>query len=397
MFNNDVSSGVFRRNSEEKRKSSVFVPQSSVGKAALIVALALSVASCREEQQVEQIIRPVKAIVVQEHSGDVVRQFSGDMRARIESTLGFRVPGKIVERLVSIGDEIKVGQVIARLDDKDLILSESSAKAAVQSARSRLAVAKDALSRAEKLQPKGYTPEAVVDQRRLETDAAQAALEAAEAQARQAANSTGYAELKADKAGIVIRVQAEAGQVVAAGTPIIALAEAGEIEVAFSVPEQDVTQLAIGQDAELDFWADGDIKTQGKIREIARQADPGSRTYAVRIAIPNPPAASRLGMTATAKLKMRPGVAHVSVPLAALTQIDGQSAVYIADRATSTVMSRRVETGGVNAESVKVVSGLKSGEVVVTGGVQFLSDGMQVRLPKEILQTAAANPNQTSR
>jgi multidrug efflux system membrane fusion protein len=391
------TSGFFWHNSEEKRKSSTFFPHSSGLPIAIALGLALTVTACREEQQVERVIRPVKAIVVQENSGDVVRSFSGDMRARIESTLGFRVPGKIVERLVNIGDEVKVDQVIARLDDKDLVLSENSAKAAVQSAKSRLAVAKDALSRAEKLQPKGYTPEAVVDQRRLETDAAQAALEAAEAQARQASNSTGYAELKADKAGIVTRVQAEAGQVVAAGTPVIALAEAGEIEVAFSVPEQDVTQLAIGQEAELDFWADGDIKTTGKIREIARQADTGSRTYAVRIAIPNPPAASRLGMTVTATLKLRPGISHISVPLAALTEINGRSAVYIADRTSSTVTSRPVETGGVNAESVKVVSGLKSGEVVVTGGVQFLSDGMQVRLPKEIVQTAAADRNQTNR
>ena len=397
MSDNGISSGFLRRKDEEKRKLSAFFPHSSAASIVIALGLAVSVAACREEQQVEQVIRPVKAIVMQEHSGDVVRSFSGDMRARIESTLGFRVPGKIVERLVNVGDEVKVGHVIARLDDKDLILSEDSAKAAVLSAKSRLAVAKDALGRAEKLQPKGYTPEAVVDQRRLEADAAQAALEAAEAQARQAGNSTGYAELRADKAGIVTRVQAEAGQVVAAGAPIIALAETGELEVAFSVPEQEVTHLAIGQDAELEFWADGDIKTRGQIREIARQADPGSRTYAVRIAIPNPPAASRLGMTVTATLKFRPGAPHVSVPLAALTEINGHSAVYIADRAASTVTSRAVETGGVDAESVKIVSGLRSGEVVVTGGVQFLSDGMQVRLPKEIAQTAAANPNESSR
>src|SRR6185436_11597944 len=110
--------------------------------------------ACKEEPKPEHVIRPVKAIVVAEHSGEVVRKFSGDLRPRVESTLGFRVPGKIVERQVNIGDEVKVGQIIARLDDKDLILSENSAKAAVLSARSRLAVARDALGRAEKLQPK---------------------------------------------------------------------------------------------------------------------------------------------------------------------------------------------------------------------------------------------------
>lgn len=391
MSKNDVPSGFFLHNTEENRNSSVFSPHSSLLRVAAGLALALAVTACREEPQAEQIIRPVKAIVVHEQSGDVVRSFSGDMRARVESTLGFRVPGKIVERLVNIGDEVKVGQVIARLDDKDLVLSENSAKAAVLSAKSRLAVAKDALDRAEALQPKGYTPQATVDQRKLEADAAQAGLEEAEAQSRQATNSTGYAVLIADKAGIVTRVEAEAGQVVAAGTPVIALAEAGEIEVALNVPEQDVTHLTVGQAAELEFWADDDIKAQGKIREIARQADSGSRTYAVRIAIPNPPAASRLGMTVTATLKLRPGASHISVPLAALTQIDGHSAVYVADRTASVVNARPVETGGVNADSVKIVSGLKTGEVVVTGGVQFLSEGMHVRLPKDIVQTAAAD------
>ncbi len=397
MFKHDRSSGFFWHNTEEKRKSSTFFSHSSRLRIALVLALAIPIAACREEPVAEQTVRPVKAVVVQEQSGDVVRSFSGDLRARIESTLGFRVPGKIVERRVNIGDEVKAGQIIARLDDKDLVLSENSANAAVLSAKSRLAVANDALGRAEKLQPKGYTPEAVVDQRRLEADAAKAALEEAEAQARQAANSSGYAVLKADKAGIVTRVEAQAGQVVAAGTPVISLAEAGEIEVAFSVPEQDVTQISVGQDADLKFWADGDIKSQGKIREIARQADPGSRTYAVRIAVPNPPAASRLGMTVTATLSLRPGAPHMSLPLAALTRIDGHDAVYVADRASSLVKPRTVQIGGVEADGVKVLSGLKTGEVVVTGGVQFLSEGMQVRLPKDILQTAAADRVETSR
>lgn len=394
MFTNDVFDGFFWHITEEKRISSAFRRQSS---AALMVVAALALAGCKEEPKTEQVIRPVKAIVVAAHSGEISRNFSGDLRPRVESTLGFRVPGKIVERLVNIGDEVKVGQIIARLDDKDLILSENSAKAALVSAKSRLAVARDALGRAEKLQPNGYTPQAVVDQRKLEADAAQAALEAAEALARQAANSSSYAVLTADKAGIVTRVQAEAGQVVAAGTPVIAVADAGEMEVAFSVPEQDVTQLAIGQDAELELWADRDIRTSGKIREIARQADPGSRTYAVRIAVPNAPAAARLGMTVTAAVKMRPAAPHISLPLAALTKVNGHSAVYVADRASQVVTSRPVEVGGVSAEGVTIVSGLNAGDVVVTGGVQLLSEGMRIRLPKDIVQTAAADHAELTR
>lgn len=397
MFESQQSMQILRSLSEQKRKSSEFLHNKSAFRLGSIALLAFALAACEEEKVVERTIRPVKAVVVHEQSGDVIRSFSGDMRARTESQLGFRVGGKIVERLVDIGDEVKVGQVIARLDDTDLVLSENSARAAAVSAQTRLAVAKDALRRSDVLLPKGYTSQSVVDQRKLETDAAQASLDAAEAQARQAVNSTGYAVLKADKAGIVTAVNAQAGQVVASGTPVISLARAGELEVAFNVPEQDVTQLAIGQEAELTVWADRDLKARGTIREIAGQADPGSRTYAVRIAIANPPAAMRLGMTVTAALRLRSGAPHIALPLPALTEIDGRKAVFVADRASSKVSPRFVETDGVTGEDVKVVSGLKAGDVVVTGGVQFLTDGLQVRLPASIVQTASAGHSETSR
>jgi RND family efflux transporter MFP subunit len=382
---------------EEKRKTSVFWRHRSIVTVGIAMLLAFGLAACKEEKQAERPVRPVKAIVVAEQSGGIVKSFSGDVRPRTESALGFRVPGKIIERLADIGDKVEVGQVIARLDDTDLVLSENSARAAVQSAKTRLAVAADALGRAQKLQPKGYTPEAVVDQRKLEVDAAEAALQAAEAQARQAENATRYAVLKADKAGIVTAVRAEAGQVVAAGTPVILLAEGGESEVALSVPEQDVIHLTIGQPADLTLWADQAIKAKGTIREIAGQADAGSRTYGVRIAIADQPAAIRLGMTVTATVSLGSGTPFISLPLNALTDIDGRKAVYVVDRTTSKATPRLIETGGVTADTVKVVGGLKPGDVVVTGGVQFLVDGMDVRLPKAVAQTAFADQPQTSR
>ncbi len=382
---------------EEKRISSMFFIHNSAFRIMGVAALAFSLAACQEEAQGEQTVRPVKAVVVHKNSGKVAKRFSGDIRARTESTLGFRIPGKIVDRLVDIGDDVKAGQVIARLDDTDLVLSESSARAAVASARTRLAVARDALARAEKLQPKGYTPSAVVDQRKLEVDAAEAALKAATAQARQAANATAYAVLKADKAGIVTEVQAEAGQVVAAGTPVVSVAESGDLEVALSVPEQDVTQLQKGQPAELTLWANGDINAKGAISEIAGQADPGSRTYAVRVAISDPPAAMRLGMTATVTLRLNSQSPNLPVPLPALTDFEGRKAVFVADRTSSKVSHRFVETDGVTADAVKVISGLAPGEVVVTGGVQFLTDGMRVRLPESVVQRASAAQTRSDR
>lgn len=340
----------------------------------------------------EPIIRPVKAVVVQEQSPERNRTFSGSIRARVESPLGFRVTGKITERLVDVGDVVKVGQVIARLDETDFKLSENSARAAVLSARTRLDVARDALQRAQTLLPKGFIPKATVDQRQLETDAAKSSLEAAEAQARQAENATRYAVLTSDKAGTVTAVRAEPGQVIASGSPVVTLAEAGEIELALSVPEQDVTQLKIGQPAALRLWADAEIRAEGRIREIAGQADAASRTYSVRVAVLNPPPALRLGMTATANLSLGTETPHVTIPVTALTQVEGRDAVFIADRATETVAPRFVETAGIGPDAVKLRSGLKAGDVVVTGGVQFLNPGLKVRLPKDVMQTAAASP-----
>jgi multidrug efflux system membrane fusion protein len=357
------------------------------------LGLAFLLTGCKEEKPVEQVIRPVKAIIVAEQAPERSRIFSGSVRARIESPLGFRVAGKITERRVSVGEKIAVGQEIARLDETDLKLSADSARAAVDSARTRLEVARDALGRAKALLPNGYIPKATADQRQLEFDAAKAALEAAEAQARQAENASSYTVLASSKAGIVTAVQAEPGQVVAAGAPVVTLAEDGEIEVALSVPEQEVTRLTIGQTVALRLWAAEDIRAEGRIREIAGQADPGSRTYAVRVAVINPPAAMRLGMTASATLSLGAEDPHIVIPITALTQIEGRDTVFVADRATQTVTPRLVETAGVGSDGLKLRTGLKAGEVVITGGVQFLIAGMKVRLPQDVLRTAAAGPS----
>ena len=386
------NSGVLRLGNDDNRLSS-FIIRNRLGKIALAIGLAAVLIGCKQDKPVEQVIRPVKAIIAQEQAPERSRTFSGNVRARIESPLGFRVAGKIMERLVNIGDKIAVGQVIAKLDETDLKLSENSARAAVESARTRLDVARDALNRAKALLPNGYIPKATVDQRQLEFDAAKASLESTEAQARQAENATSYAALASDKAGIVTAVNAEPGQVVAAGAPVVMLAEAGEIEVALNVPEQEVTHLSAGQRVALELWADQDVRAEGRIREIGGQADSGSRTYSVRISVMDPPSAMRLGMTATATLALGADEPHVVIPVTALTQVQGRDAVFVADRTTQTVTPRFVEKAGIGPDGIKLRDGVKAGDVVVTGGVQFLIDGMKVRLPKEVLQTASAGPS----
>jgi membrane fusion protein, multidrug efflux system len=349
---------------------------------ALVLPLAAILSGCKGEANVEQeIIRPVKAQVIGESVRGHVLTYSGVVRPRIESAVGFRVAGKVVQRLVNVGDRVEVNQVIARLDDTDLKLAENSAKATVAAARSRRNVASDNLERGKALLPKAIIAQAAYDTRRNEMDAAVAALDSAEAQLRQATNAVEYATLKADKAGIVTGVMGEPGQVVSAGQTIITLAHAGETEIAVAVPEQDSGHLTIGQQAKITLWAGPRVSLEGRIREVAGQADPASRTYAVRIAVSGAPQTMRLGMTASVALRVDDEAAGVVVPLTALTESEGGPAVFVVDAANEAVRKTPVGMGGIAENGVNIVDGLHAGDVVVTAGVQFLRDGMRVRLP----------------
>jgi multidrug efflux system membrane fusion protein len=351
---------------------------------ALMLPLVAMLGGCKGEATVEQeIVRPVKVAVVGEAVRGRTLTYSGVVRPRIESALGFRVAGKIVERLVNVGDRVEVDQMIARLDDVDLRLAENSAKAAVASARSRRDVARDNLERGKALLPKGDITKAAYDTRRNEMDAAVSALESAEAQLRQATNAVGYATLQADKVGIVTAVMGEPGQVVNAGQPVVMLAHAGETEIAVAVPEQDSGYLMVGQQAKVTVWAGPRTGIEGRIREIAGQADPASRTYAVRIAVNGTPQIMRLGMTASVVLRIGDEAAAVVVPLAALTESDGSSVVFVVDPTTKVVRKTPVTVGGTAEDGVQIAGGLQVGELVVIAGAQFLRDGMRVRLPGE--------------
>jgi membrane fusion protein, multidrug efflux system len=352
---------------------------------ALALPLVTLLGGCRgEEAKVEQeIVRPVRVAVVGVAVHERVLAYSGVVRPRIESAIGFRVAGKIVERFVNVGDRVDVDQVIARLDDADLKLAANSAKAAVASARSRRNVASDNLERGKALLPKAIISQAAFDTRRNEMDAAVSALDSAEAQLRQATNAVGYATLKADKAGVVTAVMGEQGQVVSAGQTVITLAHAGEAEIAVSVPEQDAGHLTIGQQANITLWAGPRVSLEGRIREIAGQADPASRTYAVRIAVSGSPQIMRLGMTASVALRMDDEAAGVVVPLTALTESEGGPEVFVVDPMNEAVRKTSVSVGGIAEDGVRIADGLHAGQVVVTAGVQFLRDGMRVRLPDE--------------
>jgi RND family efflux transporter MFP subunit len=346
-----------------------------------VFGLAALIGGCKSEATPQQeAVRPVKVAIVEAGPQGRTLSYSGVVRPRIESALGFRVPGKIIERSVNVGDRIEVEQQIARLDETDLKLAENSAKAAVLAARSRREVAADNLERAKVLLPKAIISQAAYDTRRNELDAAAAALDSAEAQLRQAVNAVSYASLKADKAGIVTGVSAEPGQVVAAGQAIINLADAGETEIALAVPEQDAARLQIGQWGQVTLWAGPRLSVDGRVREIAGQADPASRTYAVRISVSTPPQAMRLGMTATVALRIDQDSTPLVVPVTALTESSSNPTVFVVDQVNKVVRRTAVALSGAADDGVRVAAGLSAGDMVVTAGVQFLRDGMRVRL-----------------
>jgi len=356
----------------------------------LVVGFAAGVAGCKSEPAVkEQSVRPVKVAIVEAASPQRRLTYSGVVRPRVESALGFRVPGKIVARSVNVGDRIEVGQTIARLDETDLKLAENAARAAVASARSRRDVASDNLERAKVLLPKAIISQAAYDTRRNELDAAEAALEAAQAQLRQAANAVGYATLTADKDGIVTAVMGEPGQVVNAGQAVVASAESGETEVAVAVPEQDAATIAVGQRAKVTLWTGPRTDTEGRVREIAGQADPASRTYAVRVAIDAPPQAMRLGMTALVALTINNQSAAMVVPLTAITEENGNAIAFVVDTASKVVRKTAVSVAGIGEGGVRIAGGLQVGDLIVAAGVQFLQDGMRIRLPVERSQGVA--------
>ena len=354
-----------------------------------IILVPLALAACNEPKAAQEPVRPVKAFVVPAPQAERTLTYSGVIAPRIESQLGFRVAGKIMERFVNVGDRVSASQRIARLDEQDLKLAENSARATVAAAKTRAAVAKDALDRANHLLPNGFIAKAVVDQRQLEFNSAQAAFHSADDQLNQAVNATSYALLTADKDGVVTSVRAEPGQVVSAGQPVISLALTKDVEVTVAVPEHEIVRLKAGDPADVALWAAPSVNSAGRIREIASAADVASRTYAVRVTIAHPVPEMRLGMTTSASFNVAQDKPPLIVPMTAFTEENGRTIAYVADRNRQIVSRREVSLDGVAEEGVKVKSGLVPGEIVVTGGVQFLKDGMSVRLPKEVLTAVA--------
>lgn len=358
--------------------------------AGCIVALAL--AGCGKSHESEPVVRPVRLLQVQAGGSNSPVTYSGDIRARIESALAFRVGGKITARLVDVGAIVRKGQVLARLDLADLTLAEAASRAQLEAAKTERDLARSDLKRFNDLFTKGFISAAEQQRRQATFDAAEARYRQALAGLHGQANQLAYGELLADADGVVTAIDAEVGQVVSAGQPVVRVARVADKEVLISVPEDQVGAVRSGQTATIRLWANDAEALPGRVREIAPAADAATRTYMVRVAIPNPPPSLKLGMTATVELSQPDGNKPLSVPLTALLYESDKPQVWVFDTASQTVSPVAVTVGGPVGNNVAIAEGLKSGQIIVTAGVHLLKAGQKVRPMDVPLQSAASAP-----
>lgn len=366
--------------------SVITIRRSCVFAKGLLFAVAFSaLAACSEEKKVEapDPVRPVK--VVEIGGPEIGRSlvYSGSVRARTEMNLGFRVAGKITERLVDVGDRVEPGTVLARLDAVDYQLSVRRADADLRSAQKQVEITGLARKRAETLAEKSVTSQSQLEQAQLAADQAQSQLQSAQSALEEAQNQVAYTELKATQNGIVTTVSADIGQVVSAGTTVVAVAVDGEKEVQIAVPETDIVHFKPGKSVKASFWSARDLVLEGKVREVAGSADAQSRTFAVRVSLP---ADDRvlIGMTATIDAVEDNVAPTFGVPLAALSQKDGKPVVWVVDREKGEVTSRPVTVAGYGDSGARISEGLAKGDLVVSAGTQFMKDGLKVKLPETV-------------
>lgn len=300
--------------------------------------------------------------------------YSGDVHARFESQLGFRVAGKIKNRLVDVGAQVAAGQVLAELDPLDLRLQVASAQATLSSARANRELAQAERDRYRALLDKHFISQTQFDTQENTLKAASAQVEQAQAALAVARNQAEYTTLRADHAGVITTISAEAGQVVTSGQPIATLARDGAFEIEIAVPENRVGDYRVGTPAALEAWADG-RRLAGHVREIAPEADRMTRTYRLRVSLDDGAVAPKLGQTVRVYFADAAAGAQTVIPLSALYEQTGKPAVWVVDARTRQVHLAPVDVAAYREQGVVLNAGLDAGQWIVTAGVHKLRDG----------------------
>ena len=349
--------------------------------AAVLACIALSaVAGCGKEAPPREDVRPVSVVRVQPAPNAMQASYTGDVRARYETALGFRVGGKVVSRQIEVGSRVKRGQVLASLDPSDFRLNIEAQRSQLAAAEADYFQARDELERYRNLYQQKLVSAAEFDRRQNAYNVAKARFDQAQAELGVSRNQSRYTVLRADRDGVITALSAEVGQVVAAGQELMRLAQLEEKEVLIAVPESRLEELQRVRDVSVSMWAAPDAVFEGRIREVSPAADPVTRTYAVKVTILKPSPQVQLGMTANVVLGEQGIGSIVRLPLAALYNDGEKPAVWVVDAGTNTVALRGVTVARYTQDAVEISAGLKSGDVVVRAGVHKLNPGQKVRV-----------------
>jgi multidrug efflux system membrane fusion protein len=368
----------------------------SIPTAVTLIAVALVLTACSKPAATEEPIRAVKVITVGVEGMRSGAEFAGEVRARVDSRLGFRVGGKIVRRQAELGQRVKAGEVLAQLDPQDYKLAAQAAKAQVAVAATNRDLAAADFKRYKELRDQNFISGAELERRDATLKAAQAQVDQAQAQLSGQGNQAAYTTLVADVSGIVTAVEAEPGQVVAAGTPVVRMAQDGPRDVVFSVPEDRVMLIKPGSIVDVRAWS-ATVALKGVVREVAASADPVTRTFGVKVSL-DAKDALPLGTTVSVVPHAfdRSGVPVIKLPTSALRQDGKSSAVWVLDAASMTVKLQPIQIATADGNDVVVAAGLQPGMQVVAAGVHVLSPGQKVTIYKEKGAVAPVNPAQAA-
>lgn len=366
-----------------KREISVGGSDRRAARCLAAVALLLAVAplaACSDDASDEPSEpRPVRTTTVEKTAAASPLVLTGRIEAADEAAIGFRISGRMVERTVLVGDHVKAGQVLARLEPQNELNALRSAQANVTAARAAVTQARNRFERQETLLGQGWTTRAQFDEVEKARDTAEAQLDSAEAQLKAAEDQVSFTEIAADAPGVVTATGAEPHEVVQAGQMIVRLARQGGKDGIFNVSAQVLRSVPADSLIEVRLVDDPTVRAIGRIRIVAPQADPTTRTFEVKVGLTDPPQAMRLGATVNGEIKLD-ALKTIEIPASALTKTNQTPAVWIVDPANLSVSLRNVEVARFDPASVLISDGLDVGDVIVTAGVHALHPGQKIRI-----------------
>jgi len=345
----------------------------------ILIAPALLASCQRETETAAPAARPVRTITVARSEAGTQLVFTGRIEAEDEVSLSFRIGGRVLENKGKLGDRVQPGQVVARLESQNEMNGLRQAQAALAAAQGQLVQARNQFERQQTLFGQGWTTNVNFDQAKQAQQTAQSQVDAAEAQLKIAHDLVGFTELKADAPGVLTATGPAGGEVVQAGQTIVRLARKDGRDAIFDIPAQVLRTAPSDPEISVSLTDDPAVTARGRIREVAPQANPATRTFEVKVGLTDPPPAMRLGATVTGRMETE-AVPIIEIPATALTKANQQPAVWVVDPAKNTVSLRNIDVLRFNQALVAVSQGIDTGEIVVTAGVQALHPGQKIRI-----------------